>query len=271
MADKPFGVMTRFKSHAGAFPVVFFETKGIAGAFIDPPAGTVPAISAFADEKVARSHPDWMQVGPGGERAERGGRYFDWSSLCPTRPEVFDLALSWAERARAPGGLRLDDAHYARQGYCQCPVCLGAAGRAGVSLPALHRMRMTEFVRQTRSRTEGPLYYTVHPDPYPGHLEGEYGVDVDVLQGLVDVFVVPIYDMAYATTYWVEVIASGFRDRLTKPFFVELYGLGVAEKALTHAAEVALHYADGLVVAYDPDTERLRRIGEAVRTGTGQP
>lgn len=267
MAAKVFGVTTRFTSHAQAFDLVFFEVKGIAGAFRDAPAGTVPSISAFADEKVARAHPDWVQVGPGGERAERGTRYFDWSSLCPSRPEVFDLGVTWAKRAaQGARGLRLDDAHFARQGYCQCPVCVAAAERAGMTLSAFRRMRTTQYARCVRSEIGGPLYYTVHPDPYPGHLEDHYGVDVDALGEIADGFVVPIYDMAYSTTYWVEVLASGFRERLSKPFFVELYGLDVAEDRLVKAAEVAQHYADGILIAYDRDLERLQRIRGALRS-----
>lgn len=272
MADKMFGITTRFASHAGAFDLVFFESKGIAGALREAPPGTVPAISAFADEKVARAHPDWVQVGPGGKRAQRDGRYFDWSSICPTRPEVFDLALSWVRRAAQSGrGIRLDDAHYARQDYCTCPVCLEASRLAGTAPGVLHRRRVTDFVRRVRDEIEGPIYYTLHPDPYPGHLEANYGVDVDALQGIVDAFVVPIYDMAYATTYWIEVIASGFRDRLRKPFFVELYGLDVPEEPLLRAAQVAAHYADGLTVSYDRDLERAKRIARALWASSGRP
>lgn len=261
MADETFGITTRFKSHAGAFDPVFFETKGIAGAFLETPPGAIPSISAFADEKVARSHPDWVQVGPDGERADRGSRYFDWSSLCPSREEVLDLALSWAKRAgQTRTGLRLDDAHYARAGYCTCDACRTRMQERNLSGQEWREGRVTAFVRQVREEVQGPLYLTVNPDPYPGHLERNYGLDIEALEPLVDAFIVPVYDLAYSTTYWVENIASGFKDRLRQPFLVELYALQVPDDGLLKAAAVARHYADGVLIAYEPDLGRLKRI-----------
>ncbi|EQD39566.1 hypothetical protein B1A_16797, partial [mine drainage metagenome] len=219
---KRFGVVTRYREHAPAFDLSFWECKDVGGASSKAPKGAVPMVSAFGDNRVARAHPDWVQVGPVGERGDRSTRYFDWSTLCPTRTEVFNLALEWARQATTENGLRLDDTNYARQGYCQCPVCQRAISESGLTPEAFRQERILAFVRQVRSTVRGPLFFTLYPDPYPGHLETRFGVDPDRLAEIVDSFVVPIYDLAYSTTYWIETLAMGFKDRLRRPFLIEL-------------------------------------------------
>jgi hypothetical protein len=255
-----FGVVTRYRTHVAEFSPAFWETKDVGGARRPREPGAVAMVSCFGDNRVARRHPDWVQVGPGGMPATRDAPYFDWAHLCPTRPEVRELALQWIRADRGPEGLRLDDVSYARDGFCACAVCREEAARRGMSLPDLHRRVLLEFVQAVRRETSAPLYLTLYPDPYPGRLEEDFGLDVERLAGLVDTFVVPIYDLAYSTTWWVENLARGFRARLNTPFFVELYGLGVDEERLAKAVLVAGAYADGVLVAYDSQLARLRRL-----------
>lgn len=261
---KRFGVATRRRSQAQALDFSFWESKGSSGAVAASPPSSVPMVSAFADNRVARAHPDWVQVGPDGERGDRSARYFDWSTLCPTRDDVFRLALFWATQAANGNGLRLDDVNYARQGYCQCEECRKAIEQGGVAPEEFRRTRIASFLRAVRSEVKVPLYLTLYPDPYPGHLERRFGVDPDVLSELVDTFIVPIYDLAYSTTYWLEALAMGFADRLRRPFLVELYGLDVPEERLRKAAEVAMAYADGVLIAYDRDDAKVLRIRDSV-------
>ncbi|MDI3328619.1 MAG: hypothetical protein QJR06_08705 [Alicyclobacillaceae bacterium] len=263
-----FGVVTRFPEHVRAFAPAFWEVKDVGGARRDPVPGSIPMVSCFADNRTAKAHPDWVQVGPGGERATRDQPYFDWDCLCPSRPEVEELALGWVREALEQSGsrsFRLDDVTFAREGYCRCPACEEAASRKGLDWETYRLHRLEEFVRRCRPLVADTLYFTLYPDPYPGHLERRFGIDVDRLKKWVDVFVVPIYDLAYSTTYWLEVLAQGFRDRLGgHPWFLELYGLGVELERLVKAARVGAAYADGILVAYERDEERLRRVAEAV-------
>ncbi|MDI3257999.1 MAG: hypothetical protein QJR01_09805 [Kyrpidia sp.] len=264
-----FGVVTRYPDHVEQFGPAFWEVKDVGGARRDPVTGAIPMVSCFADNRLAKAHPEWVQMGPGGERATRDQPYFDWDCLCPSRPEVEELALDWIRGALDQSGsesFRLDDVTFAREGYCRCEACEAGRRESGLDFEAYRIGKLTDFVRRSRALVPGTLYFTLFPDPYPGHLELRFGIDVDGLKRWVDVFVVPIYDLAYTTTYWLEVLAQGFRDRLGgHPWYLELYGLGVDEGRLTKAAQVGAAYADGVLVAYEKDGGKLRRVREALR------
>ncbi len=89
---------------------------------------------------------------------------------------------------------------------------------------------------------------------------------MEQLAPLVDAFVVPLYDLGYRTTYWLEVIASGFRDRLgSHPWWAELYALKMPTANLAKAARVAGTYADGLLLAYGSQLSELQAVAAAVK------
>ncbi|MFB6176639.1 MAG: hypothetical protein ABEI99_05765, partial [Halobaculum sp.] len=78
-------------------------------------------------------------------------------------------------------------------------------------------------------------------------------------------FVVPLYDMAYTTTYWLETIVKGFETRLSDldaDFSVELYAVDVEIDNLIHAAEVAAEYTENVFFGYDAgnSSAALRRM-----------
>lgn len=234
------------------------------GVWRTAPSGAIPMVSIFGDNRVAENHPDWVQVGPDGERATLESRYFDWDAICPSRDEVFQQGLNWVTTAHQESGhsvLRLDDVAYAREEFCQCPVCRERAQKTGLSFQQMRMERITEFVAQAH-RIVPHLQMTVFPDPLPGHLERRFGIDPVRLAPYIETFVVPIYDMHYATTYWLEILAQGFRELFSVPWLIELYGLQVPEAALLHACQVAQGYADGVIVAYDNQLQKLQRIQE---------
>ena len=81
-----------------------------------------------------------------------------------------------------------------------------------------------------------------------------------MLSAYVDEYVVPLYDIHYSTTYWLETIASGFQDLLGwspetpeagTPFSIELYAVDVDVDDLIHAAEVAEAYGKDTFFGYD--------------------
>jgi len=265
---KPVGVVTRFREHAAHFSPAFWETKDVGGARRRPEPGTIPMVSCFGDNRVAKRHPDWVQLGPDGARGTRDARYFDWDTLCPSRPEVFELALGWVTDALVDApALRLDDVTFARSGYCTCAVCQQGAAERGMTAEAWRQHVLVRFVTVVRERMGSrPLYLTLYPDPYPGHLEQQYGLAVDQLKPLVDAFVVPLYDIHYGTTYWLEVLAKGFYDRLSgHPWWAEVYALSVPTPALAKAAQVVSAYADGVLLAYGADRAALDEVVHIVR------
>lgn len=125
-------------------------------------------------------------------------------------------------------------------------------------------------VRRGRvDRIDGKTYLTLYPDPYPGHLYERAGLDLDALAELVDEFVVPLYDTAYETTYWIETIAAGFEDAVDAPFSIELYAVNVDIENLLHAAEVAAEYGEDVFFGYEASNARaaLRRLDAEDRDG----
>lgn len=233
----------------------------------DVPRGAIPMVSLLGDNRVAKAHPEWVQTGPDGDVATRRSRYFDWDALCPSHPTVFEMALGWVDRAgqqSQTGRVRLDDVTFAREFFCQCQVCQRQAASRGLSWAEWRIERLSELVRAARALGY-TLELTLFPDPFPGHLERRFGLDLSRLASDIDTFVVPIYDMHYATTYWLEVLAQAFQEILPARWFIELYGLTVPEEALVKAAQVAAFYADGVLIAYDNQLEKLQRIQERLK------
>lgn len=261
------GVVSRFVDHLRYFAPAYYEVKGVTGIWHDVVPDAIPMVSVFGDNRLSQAHPQWIQIGPGGERATRSSRYFDWDALCPSQDAVFEQGLSWVRAAIRPTAVttvRLDDVTYARENFCQCAVCLGSSRRRGLSLEEFRVERIAEFVAAAYQL--GPrLHMTLFPDPFPGHLERRFGIDVSRLAPYIDAFIVPLYDLHYATTYWLEVLAQAFQERLRSRWYVELYGLQVSEAALLHACQVASAYADGVIIAYDNQLEKLRRIQDRLQ------
>lgn len=258
--DKQFGIVSRYPEHLSHFTPAYYEVKDVSGVWHDPLPQTIPMVSVFGDNRVVAAHPEWAQVGPGAIPGTRKSPYFDWDTLCPSQDGVWDQALQWVRQAvvQSQGtALRLDDVTFAREGFCQCDTCCGKRGSKDFASYRLDRL--TEFVQAVRPLVQD-LHFTIYPDPFPGHLEKRFGLSLARLQPLVDTFVVPIYDIHYGTTYWLEILAQAFREQIDGQFLIELYGLGVDEKALRHAAEVAWAYGDGIAIAYDNDLAKLLAI-----------
>jgi hypothetical protein len=277
-----FGVVTRNEAELSweEFDRGCYEMKDVTGRAAEPVADGINMISCFGDNAAVEGNPDVASVSADGAIATREEPYFDWSYVCPTHDEYRRGILEMvADAAAANDSVRLDDVGFARPEYCHCDRCderFAAsdygdrdAWRAGV---------ITDFVAEARERVPGDLLLTLYPDPYPGHLYDRSGIDVEALETHVDEFVVPLYDMAYSTTYWLEVIASGFADRLSVPLSLELYAVGIDVDDLVHAMEVAAAYGETVFLGYDAGNARaaLRRLradereGESHGPGTDQ-
>ena len=261
-----FGVVTRNESEAEwpEFDRQFFEVKEVSGRTNEPIEGAVSMISCHADNAIAEANPDVVPVNESGERATRERRYFDWAYVCPTHPGYREgLLETIADAATVSENVRLDDVGFPRPEYCVCERCMATFEESAFDDRFAWRTEViTDFVADAAERIPGRTYLTLHPDPYPGHLAERKGLDLDALSEHVDEFVVPLYDTAYGTTYWIEIIASGFLDALATPFSVELYAPGIDVDDLIHAAEVADAYAKDVLFGYDASTARaaVRRL-----------
>ena len=261
-----YGVVTRNEPEVGwpEFDLACYEVKDVTGRGAEPLPDAVNMVSCFGDNAAAEADPDLVPVSADGELATREQPYFDWDYICPTHPDYREGVLETVtDAAAANPDVRLDDVGFPRQEYCHCDRCdeLFAASDHG-DRQAWREQVITDFVAEARDRVPGKLYLTLYPDPYPGHLSARAGIDVDALATHVDEFVVPLYDMAYSTTYWLEVIASGFADRLSTPFSIELYAVNLDVDDLVHAMEVAAAYGETVLLGYDASNARaaIRRI-----------
>jgi hypothetical protein len=268
-----YGVVTRNAEELtwAEFDRGFYEVKDVTGRQVDPEPEAVNMISCFGDN-AAEGEPELLPVDDAGTPATRDREFFDWSYVCPTHEDYREGLLTIIEEAAAVSGdIRLDDVGFPRAAYCHCERCNERFAASD------HEDRMdwrasviTEFVAAARERVPGKLYLTLYPDPHPGHLFERAGIGLDELATDVDEFVVPIYDMAYSTTYWLEIIASGFADRLSTPYSIELYAVHLDVENLVDAAEVAGAYGDSVIFGYDASNARaaIRRLAAEANDGT---
>ena len=249
-----YGVVTRNQPELtwAAFERGFYEVKDVTGRRESPTAAGTNMISCHGDSTAAQDDA-LVPVSEHGEPATRDRQYFDWGYVCPTHAGYREELLELLEDCAAVADdVRLDDVGFPRAEYCFCDRCQRRfADSRFADRTAWRASVITSFVADARERVPGELSLTLYPDPMPGHLHDRSGLDLAALEEYVDRFVVPLYDTAYGTTYWLEALASGFVDRLSVPVSVELYAVDVSVEALAHAAEVAGAYADEVYFAYD--------------------
>ncbi|RRJ30497.1 hypothetical protein [Halocatena pleomorpha] len=267
-----YGVITRNEGELTwpEFDTAFYEVKSVSGRAETPQPNAVNAVSCFADNAAARDSPDIVPVNETGDRATREQQYFDWAHVCPSHERYRAGLLETIEEcATVSDDVRLDDVGFPRAEYCHCHRCEQAFADSEYDDRFAWRASVIEsFIRAARERVPGRLYLTLYPDPYPDHLYQRSGIDVTALD-CVDEFVVPLYDTAYATTFWLEILAKGFVDTLSTPFSIELYAVNVDIDNLIAASEVAQTYAKDVLFGYDASTARaaLRRLNAATQDG----
>jgi hypothetical protein len=271
-----YGVVTRNAEEIewSAFDAGFYEVKDVTGRAAAPVSTGVNMMSAFGDNAAVGDDPSFAAVDAEGTPATRDQPYFDWSYVCPTHDRYREGLLEIVDDCvDAAPDLRLDDVGFPRDGYCRCARCERRFAASECEDREDWRASVvTDFVAAVRDRVPGSLSVTCYPDPYPGHLRARSGVDLETLAPMVDTFVVPIYDTAYGTTYWLETIAKGFESRLTAhgaDLAIELYAVDVDIDALVNATTVAEAYADAVYFGYDASNAAaaIRRLRADRRTG----
>ena len=279
-----YGVVTRNvpETEWPEFDRAFYEVKDVTGRPAEPIETAVNMVSCFGDNAAASENPEMIPVDSEGREATRDRKYFDWAYICPTHDAYREGLLEIVEDcAAANDDVRLDDVGFPREGYCHCERCEQRFEESEFEEWAAWRASVvTDFIAKARQRVPGRLYLTLYPDPYPGHLYERAGLDLDALAEHVDEFVVPLYDLDYGTTYWLETIARGFRSALggsydldgkepTTPFSLELYAVDVDVDNLIQAAEVADTYATDVFFGYDAAqaSAAIRRKNADQQTG----
>ncbi|MFC7233206.1 hypothetical protein ACFQMM_20960 [Saliphagus sp. GCM10025308] len=268
-----YGVVTRNPDEVvwDDFGRAFYEVKDVTGRSAEPLPDAVNMVSCFGDNAAADADPSLVPVDDEGRPATRERPYFDWAYICPSRTEYRDGLLEIIDDCVAANeDVRLDDVGFPRPEYCRCEVCERRFAESEFEDRFAWRANViTEFVEAAADRIPGRVYLTLYPDPYPGHLYERSGLDLAALEPHVDEFVVPLYDMGYTTTYWLETIAKGFESALETPFSIELYAVNVDLENLCQAAEVAGHYGNDVIFGYEAGNARaaVRRLQADQREG----
>lgn len=251
------GVVTRVPeiTEDPTLEVAFYEVKDVTGRRTDPLASAVNMISCHGDSSLSEEQ-GYRTVDESDRPATRERRYFDWGYVCPTNEEYQAELLELIDRCSAVNeAVRLDDVGFARPEFCHCDRCNELFEAAMTDDRWTWRTSVvSSFLEHAAAAIDGRVYLTLYPDPYPGHLRRRSGLDLSVADSLADEVVVPLYDLAYETTYWLEVIAAGFEDAISSADLgIELYGVDIEQANLVHAAEVAGAYAQSVYVAYDAE------------------
>lgn len=271
-----YGVVTRNAEELEwpEFDCGFYETKSVTGQHVDPVPEAVNLISCFGDTATAATDPDLAPVDADGNRATKEHPDFEWGYVCPSNESYRNGLLEVIEACTiANDDVRLDEVGFPRDEFCRCERCEDAFAASDYDDRAAWRASVvTDFVADARERVPGDLYVAVDAYPYPGHLVSRSGVDVEALAEHVDEFVVPLYDTAYATTYWLDSLARAFADRLDgldARLGVELYAVDPDVDALAEAAKAVDAHAESVYFGYQSGNARavLRRWDAEARDG----
>lgn len=273
-----YGVVTRNEEEIewDDFGIGFYEVKDVSGRAAEPLSNAVNMVSCFGDNTAANSDPELVPINEDGTLATREQPYFDWGYICPTHDEYRSGLLEIIEDSAAVNdAVRLDDVGFPREGYCRCDRCQRQFNNSTAETWQSWRDDIiTEFVETATTLIPGRTYFTLYPDPYPGHLSERSGINVERIAKYVDEFVIPLYDIHYGTTYWLETIVKGFQSRIDSierdvDISVELYAVDVDVDDLIHATEVADAYSTNVYFGYDASNAAaaLRRMNADNRDG----
>jgi hypothetical protein len=183
-------------------------------------------IAVFADNVAVHNHPDWVSQSPLGP-AKIGNNNFNmyWNVVCATQPQHRAEQINYiAEVEQKSLGVWLNSQYFADHGHCTCPRCKELWKESGLGWLEWRRKEVTEYIAHIREITKKELVLCVQPDPVSS-LE-RYGVDFDDFAKYADAFNVVMFSKNYATPWYWEMLARGFKKLLKKPFFISFYVFG---------------------------------------------
>lgn len=261
-----YGIVTRNEPELSwsAFDRAFYQNKESSGNATRPVESATNLLSCFGDRAAIEATPGLAQVSDDGGRATGEPAAPNQGRVCPTHQEYRRGLLEMVEDAGAASAdVRLDDVGFAGAAYCHCERCTRRFEASEFDdFRDWRASVVTSFLESARERIPGAMIVSLFPDPYPGHLYQRTGIDLEAIEPFVDEFVVPLYDPAYETTYWLESLLTGFADRLDTPLSAELYAVDVDIDNLIEAMEAAEPHVRSVLLGYDAKTAQaaIRRL-----------
>jgi hypothetical protein len=283
------GTFTFKPEKARGFNFHVLRVKPETGLRLPPVQDMYSNIAVFADNAAIRNHPDWISqsmLGP----AKTGNNNYNiyWDVVCATQPEHRAEQLSYATNLdKQSQGVWLNSQYFADHGHCTCPRCKQLWEKSGLSWLEWRRQEVTDYIAQIREAVKKELVLSIQPDPVSSY--ERYGVDFDDLAKHADAFNVVMFSKNYATPWYWEMLARGFKKLLKKPYYISLYVFGPgddlkdvpsASELLTVSVRCARAGANGFLYLTDGERQitdfqkaavgvvELRR---RLRTYGGQP
>jgi glycosyltransferase involved in cell wall biosynthesis len=284
-----FGSLTFQPQKPQGFDFHVFRVKPETGLRLQPQPDMHSNIAVFADTQTVQNHPDWVSQSPLGP-AKFGNNNFNiyWSVVCPTQPDYREEQLRYiAEVDRQSQGIWLNSQYFADHSHCTCPRCQELYQKSGLGWLEWRRKVVTDYVAQIRDAVKKDLVLSLQPDPVSS-LE-RYGVDFDDFAKYADLFNVVMFSKNYATPWYWEMLARGFKKLLKKPFYISFYVYGpgdspqdvpTAAELLTVTARSARAGVDGFLYLTDGEKEMTAfqkatlekaELRERLRTYGGKP
>jgi len=183
-------------------------------------------IAVFADNAAISNHPDWIsqsRLGP----AKMGNNNYNiyWDVVCATQPEHRVEQINYIKCVDEKSqGIWLNSQYFADHGHCTCSRCHELWKQSGLSWLEWRRKEVTEYIAQIREVVKKDLVLSIQPDPVSSY--ERYGVDFDDLAKHADAFNVVMFSKNYATPWYWEMLARGFKKLLKKPIYISFYVFG---------------------------------------------
>jgi len=284
-----FGTYTFQPEKAPGFDFHVLRVKPETGIRLQPVQDMYSNIAVFADNVASRNHPGWVSqsaLGP----AKMGNNNYNiyWDVVCATQPEHRTEQLDYiADIDRLSPGIWLNSQYFAEHGHCICTHCNELWKKSGLSWLEWRRKEVTEYIAQIREKVKKELVLSIQPDPVSSY--ERYGVDFDDFAKYADAFNVVMFSKNYATPWYWEMLARGFKKLLKKPFYISFYVFGPgdnpkdvpsASELLTVSVRCARAGADGFLYLTD-NARNIRdfqkaaikkvELRERLRSYGGQP
>jgi len=256
-------VLTNKPEPIEGFDETFYCVKSCTGRIKKPADKCYNVISCFGDNTTARKKPQWVAESKQGKAVRKNKNHrFLWDVICPSvkeyRQQILDLIKDTLKADVT--GIRLESIGFPRSEYCTCERCVAKHKESNLEWTEWRTKIVTEFVAQASKlvkENSKSFSVTILPDPCFG--KERYGEDFHALAEYVDFFSVPIYDLAYSTTYWLETLALDFSKQLKKPMYIELYASYPRPKLknLLSAMACVSNYTNGIILAtHDPHSTK---------------
>jgi hypothetical protein len=261
------GVLTDKPEPLAGFDITFNYVKSCTGRIKPTASHVYNTISCFGDNRTARKKPEWVATSKAGKatRSNKTHRFL-WDNICPSVEEYKTDLLELIDKTSKADvmGIHLDCIGFPRAEYCTCLRCTENHKESKLDWNSWRAKTVTDFVGEASKivKDNGKGFsVTILPDPCCG--KERYGEDFQELAKYVDFFLVPLYDLAYSTTYWLENLAYGFHKQLEKPLYVELYASkpGPKLKDILKTMVAVSDYVEGVILATH-DAQLSRQIQE---------